>query len=107
MVVTDSHIECHEYGTCINTVTGLGLCSERLRSPQERLSHSLTTIPLRNDIPKREHGEGRDRKWLALCSTVPLVAEPRGKEEHCCSNNDKDGILSCVLYNTASSISDI
>ena len=98
MVVPDSHVECHDYGTRINIITGLGLCSERLRSPQEWLSQSLTTISLRNDIPKREHGEGRDRKWLALCGTVPLVAEPRGKEEHCCSNNDKDSILCCLAY---------
>jgi len=65
-------------------------------------------MSLINDIPKREHGEGRDRKWLALCGTVSLVAEPRGKEEHCCSNNDKDSILCCLAYYiTASSISDI
>ena len=100
MVVPDVHVECHNYGTRINTITGLELRSERLRSQQEWLSQSLTTISLRNDLPKQEHGEGRDRKWLAVCGTVPLVTEPRGKEEHCCSNNDKDSILCCLAYYT-------
>jgi hypothetical protein len=76
MVVPDSHFECHDYGTRINIIARLELCSERLRSPQEWLFQSLTTISLRNDIAKREHGEGTGQKWLALCGTVPLVAEP-------------------------------
>jgi hypothetical protein len=98
MVVPDVHVECHNYGTRLNITTELELCSERLRSPQEWLSQSIITTSIRNDIPKREHGEGRDRKWLALCGTVPLVTEPRGKEEHCYSNDDKDSILCCLAY---------
>jgi len=98
MVVPDVHVECHNCSTRINIIRGLELRSKRLRSPQEWLSQSLTTISFRSDIPNREHGEGRDRKWLALCGTVPSVTEPRGKEEQCCSNNDKESILCCLAY---------